>query len=193
MTIIGLVRHGITDWNVQMRAQGHTDIPLNETGRRQAELLGKRMSSEKWDFVYSSDLNRALETARKAVESHGLTVMTDTRLREVFLGEIEGTTEEDRLKKWGPGWKELDLGEESRDAVAERGLQAINEIADRHPGKRILIVSHGGLIGSTIKKLVPHADTSGWLTNTSVTLVRRTAEGRWECDLYNCTRHLSEQ
>ncbi|RKN84836.1 histidine phosphatase family protein [Paenibacillus ginsengarvi] len=174
-----------------MRAQGHTDIPLNETGRRQAELLGKRMSGETWDVVYSSDLGRALETARKAVEQHGLVIATDVRLREVYLGEVEGTTEEERLNRWGPRWKELDLGQESRDSVALRGVQALADYADRHPGKRILVVSHGGWIGNTMKKLVPHFETSMHLQNTSVTLVRRTEHGRWECDLFNCTRHLA--
>ncbi|MEF3304777.1 histidine phosphatase family protein [Paenibacillus sp. GYB003] len=192
MTVIGLVRHGITDWNVQWRAQGHTDIPLNETGKRQAELLAKRISGEEWDFVYSSDLSRALETARKAAETKGLDVTTDVRLREVFLGEIEGTTEEERVSKWGPRWKELELGEESRDAVGERGLQALGEYAGKHPGKRILVVSHGGWIISTLKKLVPQLDTAAILRNTSVTLVRLAEDGRWECDLYNCTRHLDE-
>jgi probable phosphoglycerate mutase len=173
-----------------MRAQGHTDIPLNEEGRRQAERLGIRMSGEAWDFVYSSDLGRAMETARSAVGSLGLGVATDARLREVFLGEIEGTTEAERVIRWGDNWRDLDLGEEPREAVADRGVQAINEIADRHPGKRVLIVSHGGLLGLAVKRLIPHFETSEFIRNTSVTVVRRTEEGRWECDLFNCTKHL---
>ncbi|PYI55153.1 histidine phosphatase family protein [Paenibacillus flagellatus] len=193
MTIIGLVRHGVTDWNAQMRAQGHTDIPLNETGRRQAERLGERLRGDAWDAVYSSDLGRALETARKAVAGRGLEIETDVRLREVFLGEIEGMTIEERVNKWGENWHSLDLGAEPRDAVAERGAQAIAEIADRHPGQRVLVVSHGGLLGLTLKRLVPHVDTSAFLDNTSLSLVRRTEDGRWECDLYNCTKHLADE
>lgn len=192
MTVIGLVRHGVTDWNAQMRAQGHSDIPLNEEGRRQAERLGLRLSGETWDCVYSSDLGRAVETARKAVERHRLEVMLEVRLREVYLGEIEGSTEQERIGKWGDNWRELDLGEESREAVAERGMRAINEIADRHPGQRVLIVSHGGLLGLSMKRLLPHVDTSAFLRNTSLSLVRRTEDGRWECDLYNCTKHLQD-
>lgn len=192
MTVIGLVRHGVTDWNAQMRAQGHTDIPLNEEGRRQAERLGVRMSGEVWDYVYSSDLGRAMETARSAAGSGAMEVATDVRLREVFLGEIEGTTEAERVTRWGDNWRDLDLGEESRDAVAERGVQAINEIADRHPGKRVLIVSHGGLIGLAFKRLIPHFETAEFIRNTSVTVVRLTEEGRWECDLFNCTKHLQD-
>ncbi|TMV51531.1 histidine phosphatase family protein [Paenibacillus mesophilus] len=192
MTVIGLIRHGVTDWNEQMRAQGHTDIPLNEEGRRQAERLGVRTSAEAWDFVYSSDLGRAMETARNAAESRGLEIVTDTRLREVFLGEIEGTTEAERVTRWGDNWRDLDLGGEPREAVADRGVQAIHEIADRHPGKRVLIVSHGGLIGLAFKRLVPQFETTGFIGNTSVTLLRRTEEGRWECELFNCTKHLQD-
>lgn len=193
MTVIGLVRHGITDWNLQWRAQGHTDIPLNEEGRRQAERLARRMVDESWDAVYSSDLIRALETARKAIEGRGIEVQTDIRLREVNLGQIEGTTEEDRVSKWGTDWKKLDLGAEPRESVADRGVQALEEIAALHPGKRILVVSHGGLIGQTIRRLVPVAtDTASFIGNTSVTLVRKTGEGKWECELYNCTKHLEE-
>lgn len=192
MTVIGLVRHGITDWNLQWRAQGHTDIPLNEEGRKQAERLARRMIGESWDAVYSSDLIRALETARKAVEGRGIEVRTDVRLREIHLGQIEGTTEEDRVSKWGADWKTLDLGAEPRESVADRGVQAIEEMAARHPGSRILIVSHGGLIVQTIKRLAPFADTASYIGNTSVTLMRKGGDGTWECELYNCTKHLEE-
>jgi probable phosphoglycerate mutase len=189
-TTIGIVRHGITDWNGEKRLQGHTDIPLNEAGRRQAELVGKRMSGETWDVVYSSDLSRANETARIAVERHGLVITKDVRLRETYFGEIERTTEAERLDRWGRDWKNLDLGQESRDLVAQRGVQALTDFADRHPGKRILVFSHGNWIIQVLKKLVPHVDMSKPVQNTAVTLVHITADGRWECDLYNCTRHL---
>ncbi|MFC3768166.1 histidine phosphatase family protein [Paenibacillus sp. GCM10012303] len=192
MTVIGLVRHGITDWNLQWRAQGHTDIPLNEEGRRQAERLARRLLDESWDAVYSSDLIRALETARKAIEGRGIEVRTDIRLREVNLGQIEGTTEEDRVSKWGADWKKLDLGAEPREAVADRGVQALEEIAVLHPGKRILVVSHGGLIGQTIPRLVPLGETISFIGNTSVTLVRKAGDGTWACELFNCTKHLEQ-
>lgn len=193
MTVIALIRHGVTDWNAQMRAQGHTDIPLNEEGLRQAERLGARLGGESWDFAYSSDLGRAMETARRAVAAHGLAVVPDARLREMYLGQIEGTTEAERNRRWGDNWRELDLGGETREAVAERGARAIHDIADRHSGKRVLVVSHGGLIGAALKRLAPHIETSGPLYNTSLSVLRRCEDGRWECDLYNCTAHLEDE
>ena len=65
MTIIGIILHGLTDWNVQRRFQGTTDIPLNETGRMQALKLGERFAKEdKWDLIITSDLSRAMETGK---------------------------------------------------------------------------------------------------------------------------------
>lgn len=193
MTVIGFIRHGQTDWNIAQRAQGQTDVPLNAEGLRQAHLLAERMRGEHWDYVYSSDLSRAFETARLAASGigGGLEVKTDRRLREICLGEIEGTTEEERIQRWGKEWYKLDLGLEARESVAARGVEAAEEIAARHPGKRILLVSHGGLIGSTLKKLIPEAlPEFVQIHNTSVTVLRKSDEG-WSCELYNCTRHLN--
>lgn len=189
MVTLGLIRHGLTDWNYEHRAQGQTDIPLNDEGLQQAELLSKRMSNEEWDYIYSSDLSRALETAEIIGKMKNIEVKTDQRLREMNCGLIEGTTEQDRVSKWGYEWSKLDLGIESNYEIVTRGLQCLMDISEKHPGKKILIVSHGALIGLTLKKLIPHIDTEEHLYNTSVTILN-TGETRWNCDLYNCTKHL---
>ncbi|WP_127585785.1 histidine phosphatase family protein [Paenibacillus koleovorans] len=190
MTVLGLIRHGVTDWNVQRKAQGHTDIPLNEDGLQQAQRLADRMQHESWDVIYSSDLGRAYVTAQSVADRLSLTVIQEPLLREKFCGQIEGTTPEDRLAKWGVDWAKLELDIESNDKVAERGQSILNIIAERHPGERILIVSHGGLIGSTIRKLVPELNVQGPLDNTSVTIVAKNPQG-WTCELFNCTKHLN--
>jgi len=153
-TYIALMRHGVTDWNYDGRAQGHTDIPLNAEGKRQAEAAGARLATEHWDAVYSSDLVRARETALALCRRTGNELITDPRLRERFIGPAEGLTKVERDVLW-PG---LSLGEipgvESNEKLAERGEAIFTEIARRHPGQRVLIVTHGGLIAHFLQRAV---------------------------------------
>ncbi len=190
MSLLGLVRHGITAWNKEGRAQGHTDIPLDEEGILQARALAERLSAEEWDGIYASDLSRARQTAEIIAERIGIAdLRLDKRLREMYCGKIEGTTEDERLAMWGDNWRELDLGIESGEALGERGAACMEEIMRTQSGQRILVVSHGALLGWSLKRLIPHVDTQEHLKNTSITKLKR-AERIWECDLYNCTLHL---
>lgn len=191
MTTIGIVRHGITEWNLLGIAQGSSNIPLNKTGKEQAMALSERLAvEEEWDLIIASDLERAKETAEIIGEKLGLPISHfDARLREMNGGEIEGTTEEERLEKWGADWRSLDLGMETREAVAARATEALQDIVNDFPGKRVLIVSHGGLIGLTLKSLLPEQFKKTLLDNTSITILKH-AENAWQCPLYNCTRHL---
>lgn len=189
MTHIGFIRHGITDWNIEKRVQGHTDIPLNETGRMQALALAERLRDENWDLIYSSDLSRAKETAEIIAEVLGLSVKTDNRLREMACGEIEGTTLEERLSKWGSHWKALSLGIESKESIVSRGLSFATYVLDTYKDSKVLVVSHGALIRLTLKHLIPHVETKGPLHNTSITKLV-CLDGNWDCELYNCTNHI---
>ncbi|WP_337589424.1 histidine phosphatase family protein [Paenibacillus contaminans] len=188
LVIIGLVRHGITDWNIEKRVQGHSDIPLNDTGRKQSCALAKRLMNVKWEYIYSSDLSRAKETADIIGQSLGLTVKTDERLREMHCGEIEGTTLDERIIKWGSTWEKLELGIENDEAIIDRGMSFISDISNSLTGKKVLIVSHGALIGLTLKRLIPHVNTEDHLKNTSITVL--SLKSKWECEIYNCARHL---
>jgi probable phosphoglycerate mutase len=189
MTRIGFIRHGVTDWNMEGRAQGQADIPLNEAGRAQARALADRLQGEQWDVIYSSDLIRAKETAEIVAGALRLIVKTDKRLREKSCGLIEGTTEEDRVSKWGEDWRVKPLGIEEDEAVVARGLEFLSYITQTYPDQKVLIVSHGAFIGLTLKKLLPQDDKREHLHNTSVTLLKRT-EDCWECELYNCAKHI---
>lgn len=193
MTIIGIVRHGITDWNIQGIAQGSADVPLNDAGRLQAAAVAERLAGEEpWDMIVSSDLARAKETAEIISEKLALPIsFFDTRLREMNGGEIEGTTEEQRVEKWGADWRQLDLGMESKEAVAQRGVDFIENISADFAGKRVLVVSHGGWIGITLRKLLPERFRKTNLENTSLTLLQY-SENNWDCPLYNCIKHLEK-
>jgi 2,3-bisphosphoglycerate-dependent phosphoglycerate mutase len=189
VTIIGLVRHGVTDWNKEGRMQGRNDIPLNDEGRFQAELLGKRLANEEWDYIYSSDMQRARETADIIARHMGKKVEGyDSLMAERAFGQLEGTTEQDRLERWGTAWKEVDHGGESRENVIERGMSMLEELETRHPGKRVLVISHGAVIGALVETMFPEFGYSG-LKNTCVNVIQRT-DNSWTCLLHNCVKHL---
>jgi 2,3-bisphosphoglycerate-dependent phosphoglycerate mutase len=189
MTTIGFIRHGSTAWNKERRSQGLSDIPLDEAGFLQATKLGKRISKEKWDVVYSSDLSRARQTAEAVEQLANIPLFLDVRLREASGGQIEGTTEQERIEKWGEDWRSLDLGIESAESVITRAMPFIDEIVEKHPGQNVLIVSHGAFTRHMLKTLVPSIDLTISPKNTSITRLVKSEDG-WNSELYNCTVHL---
>lgn len=193
MATIGLIRHGITEWNELGRSQGISDIPLNEFGKQQAVALANRLSlEEKWDIIVTSDLLRAKETGQIIASKLNLPVsLFDERIREINCGEIEGTTEEERINKWASNWRELNLGMEKFEVVSKRGYEFLTELATKYIDKRVLVVSHGALIGLTLQRLLPDKFSNTHIENTSLTILINN-ESKWDCTLYNCTQHLGE-
>ncbi|GGA29001.1 histidine phosphatase family protein [Psychrobacillus lasiicapitis] len=191
MTKFGLIRHGLTEWNEMRKAQGISDIPLNSAGLKQAHALAKRLSlGEKWDIIIASDLSRAKETALVISEKLNLPIaIYDSRIREIDCGLIEGTTEEERLQMWGSNWRKLDLGMEKFEDVSKRGSVFLEEAVMAYQDKRILVVSHGALIGLTLRHLLPERFPNTNMENASLTILKN-IENSWDCTLYNCTSHL---
>jgi probable phosphoglycerate mutase len=195
MTIIGIVRHGVTDWNQQGRAQGQRDVPLNAEGIRQAELLANRLAKEQWDYIYSSDLSRASATAEKIAEALNMKITGyDPRLREKTHGRLDGTTVDERIALWGENWKELDHNEESDEQMLERSLDLLQELKERHPNSRVLLVSHGAWIRTLLAHLFQEMEIT-FLDNTCVTVIENQPKpsNEWNCLLFNCTNHLQLQ
>lgn len=152
-TYFALVRHGATDWNYDGRAQGQTDIPLNAEGRRQAEAVAERLAAERWDALYSSALARAIQTGEAIGRRTGLTPVIEPRLRERSMGPAEGTTALERQVRWpGIPWESLP-GVEAPEAVARRAREVLTDLAGRHPGQRVIVVSHGSLILNFLRSL----------------------------------------
>ncbi|MBB6671591.1 histidine phosphatase family protein [Cohnella nanjingensis] len=190
MAFIGLIRHGRTDWNREGRAQGQKDVPLSEEGLAQARIVAERLGEEEWHAIYASDLSRARRTAEMIAERLGIPdIVYDARLREIGGGRIEGTTESERVAKWGPEWERLDLDREPPASVAARGAAFLEELHAREEGRNVLVVGHGAWMKHCLNALVPDIDTSAPRKNTSVTKIRKSPEG-WACDLYNCAKHL---
>lgn len=188
MATIALIRHGSTSWNKEGRAQGNSNIPLDQDGINQAELLAKRLSSDDWNHIYSSTLERAKQTALIIGNAIGIDIHLDDRLRERAGGLIEGTTEEERIEKWGTGWRDLDLGLEPIEVVQKRGKEFLEEIMLNHQGEKVLVVSHGALIQFNFINLVPNFPTKHF-DNTSITILKK-LDKQWTCELHNCTKHL---
>ena len=150
-----LVRPGEPDWNRIGRGQGRSDIPLNDTGREQARATGRRLAGDRWDAVAASPLSRAAETARIIAGELGrddLELVPE--LVERDYGASEGLTGRELDARFGSG--ELHA-EETREQVIERVRPALLALAERHPDERVLVVSHGGVIGSLIR------DATGWV------------------------------
>lgn len=156
MTFISLVRHGQTDWNLAKRIQGSSDIPLNDTGRAQADATGRALAGGRFDAIYASPLSRALDTARIIAGHVGLgEPETIEAVAERQYGEAEGLTGEQILARWPDGAPVP--GRESREQVVARALPALRELGDQHPGENVIVVSHGGVISSLVRHVTDHA------------------------------------
>lgn len=149
-----LVRHGESIWNAEGRWQGSADPPLSDTGRAQAAELAGYLEHEGIDFVVSSDLGRAVETATIVADALALPrPAIDARLRERDVGDISGHTREEIELKW-PGlldkWRtgELLKMPGGEDDITPRVTEAIREIAGASNGSTVLVVTHGGVIGA---------------------------------------------
>jgi uncharacterized phosphatase len=164
--LLYLVRHGETDWNLQRRIQGATDIPLNDTGREQARRAGGLLSRRNWDAVVASPLSRAHETASIIASELGLPApTTDERLVERHYGDAEGL-EVSEVDRRYPGTTHVP-GREERENVAKRALEALIEIGEANRGKAVIVVSHGGLIRSVLNSVDPRTKHPA-ITNGSI-------------------------
>lgn len=158
-----LVRHGETEYNRQNLALGQEDVPLNETGLRQAEALGRALSGEALGAVYASPLERAVRTAEAIATPHGLDVVIEDGLIEMDVGEMDGLPfPEVRekfpafIERWlGPdGPTERMPGGERLIDVRDRADAALSAIVERHDGERVCLVSHNFVILSLLTQLM---------------------------------------
>lgn len=153
-TQVIIVRHGQTEWNIKGIRQGHLDSRLTERGVAQAKALAQRLAREKFTALYSSDLGRAVQTAKAVAELTGHEIVTDSRLRERHLGIFQGLNGDEITKKYpeerrqfrtmGPDYV-IPGGESMRQQI-ERNVAYLNELAAKHRDEQIVIVTHGGVV-----------------------------------------------
>jgi len=188
-TRVLLVRHGQTDWNAQTRLQGHTDIPLNDAGLDQATRLQAALQGETLDAVYSSDLQRAADTARAVCRATGAPLTLEPRLRERAFGRFEGVPFAEIEQRWpddarrwrgrDPDFGPPDGGEVLR-TFYERCVAVALERAAAHPGGAIALVAHGGVLDCLYRAAtgVPLDAPRTWiLANASINRLLYTGSG----------------
>ena len=198
-----IVRHGETDANRTGVLQGQSNCPLNDNGRRQAAAAAERLAGEHFDAAYSSDLVRAFETAGIVVRSHaGLAVCPVKELREWFLGDMEDRPQTELLKLYPEEMAafrreacEVRIpGGESLTEFQARVSNFLTALADRNPGKRILLVTHGGVLQRIFRMAVGMTAPGNFLSlseNASICMIRRDIEaGAWQLITWNSTDHL---
>ena len=201
-TEITLIRHGETEWNLSGRWQGHADSPLSLRGIEQAKALGDRIKTEEFDFYYSSDLGRALHTAELVGTPSGMNAEPFEKLRERDLGVLEGLNTDEMIEKHpsiysafrndGPDFQVP--GGESFRQFYQRSADAVEEIADKHPGSRIALVTHGGVLGAIFRyvlKLDLDADRNFVLLNCSLNRIEKRKNG-WNLISWGDIAHLKE-
>jgi len=201
MLRVYLIRHGETDWNRDQRVMGQLDIPLNETGRAQAERTAEFLASEKISAIYASDLSRAWETARCIAEKQGLSPIATPEIREMRYGHWEGLTRDEVIEKYPAEYAERTRnpsrfqpsGGESRRQLFERASKKFEEIAARHANETIALVAHGGTCRAIASYI---AGVNGWgqfaIDNCSISIVDCLDDGTREVSLLNSTYHLRD-
>lgn len=179
---ICIARHGETDWNKSGILQGWFDVPINELGRRQASELAATSADAGFTAVWTSPLARARETAEIIAAALGLPPPSSHEgLKERNFGAIQGIPK-DELAELNPALLEQILrrnpnanfvGGESMDEFADRVLGAFTDIGARHPGGRVLVITHGWVMDIVTRHI------GGLARNAILAMKRKNGESIW--------------
>lgn len=198
--LLTLIRHGETEWNRLRKCQGASDMPLNETGRRQARLIAESLAGESIDAVFSSGLARSAETAVAIAGRHGLEVGAMVEFREMDQGDFEGVEFSEIREKHS---KELEMwaqnpagfrvpGGESLGEVQSRAMDGVEKIEKQWPAGNVVVVSHNLTIVSMLCRFTGSSISEFRKFNidaTSKTVVSCEGGG-YEVTVVNDTSHL---
>jgi broad specificity phosphatase PhoE len=203
MTRVLLIRHGETLWNRDRRWQGHADVPLSDEGRAQALRLAEflRGGGSGLHAVYSSDLRRALDTARELARAVGAGLVIDSAWREIDVGRWTGLCHEEIRERFADEWQRIAAGEdlprgggESFSDFSSRILLRLEELRERHEGEAVAVVTHGG----AIRAVLLHALGLSWIRLREIEAVANTAvselhweHGAWRIERRNDIAHLA--
>jgi len=166
-----IIRHGETDYNKAAKLQGQTDIPLNDYGRELARQTSRKLSTLNLDLIYSSPLQRAMETAVILRGTRNIPIISDNRLKEMTFGKFEGTTPGERSENLGLFFKAPEKyisegGSESIESLMARTKSFLDEIimpiSCETEEKTILISGHGALNKALTANLIGRSKKDFW-------------------------------
>ncbi|WP_330283414.1 histidine phosphatase family protein [Streptomyces sp. NBC_00588] len=188
-TTLLLARHGQTVWHAENRYAGVSDVALTETGRAQAEALGRWAGAHPVDAIWTSTVSRAIATAEPACRALGLTPHREHELRECDFGVMEGRTLAEFAAQDPAAAAAFRAdpvahpfpGAEDPRAAADRGAAAVRRIAAAHDGERVLVVAHNTLLRLILCRflsipLAHYRRALPQLHNAAVTELRMDAE-----------------
>ena len=200
MTSIYLVRHGQTAWNKEEIFRGRTDIPLDETGLKQAEMVGEYFKGMEIHGIYSSTLSRAWHTAQKIAQFHNIEVLPLAGIIDMSFGNWEGRPHqeirENDSKTYRQWVEEPHLvrlpGGESLDDVRVRAMAALEEVIRKNPGKTLVFVSHRVICKVLICAILGLDNSHFWQITQDTTAINliQYRKGKYVLSLMNETCHL---
>jgi len=200
MTSIYLVRNGQTAWNREEIFRGRTDVPLDETGLKQAEFAGQYFREMEIDGIYSSPLSRAWETAQKIAQFHRIKVEPLPGIIDMSFGNWEGHAhqeiqqiDKETYRRWReePHLARLPGGE-SLDDIRTRAMAALEEVIRKHLGKTLIFVSHRVVCKVLICAILGLDNSHFWQITQDTTAINliRYKDGKYILSLMNETCHL---
>jgi broad specificity phosphatase PhoE len=200
MTFIYLVRHGQTAWNKEEIFRGRTDVPLDETGLRQAELAGEYFKGMEIHGIYTSPLSRAWETAQKIARFHNLKVKPLEGIIDMSFGNWEGhphqeirKNDRETYRQWREKPNRVRIpGGESLDEVRVRAMAALREVIQLNPGKTLVLVSHRVVNKVILCGILGLDNSHFWqiIQDTTAINLIQYKEGKYILSLMNETCHL---
>jgi probable phosphoglycerate mutase len=198
-----LIRHGETVWNIEGREMGQLDSPLTSKGIRQAELLADRLEKMDFRILYSSDLQRAYDTAKIIASRKNIEINIDVRLRERNMGIFQGLTVSEMKSRFPVEWKQyqeggfeyvIPNGESARQRV-ERTVSCLNELVEEHSGETVLCVTHTGILMGFFQYVLglPHESGRKFKRLNAAINVFESENGRWVLETWGDVSHISDK
>ena len=201
-TEVTVIRHGETEWNAVGRIQGHQDSFLNARGQLQTKAVADRLDGSLVDAFYSSDLTRTLQTAEPIATAMGVSVISDSRLREWKLGVLESLVLDEAANSQPEAFRiyqERDPeavvpGGESIRQRFDRATSCLKEIISQHQDGKVVVVTHGGIIDDLYryaKGIDLRADRNWPLYNCGINRLK-IDNWKWTVEIWGDIGHLGE-